>query len=495
MLKNFVFQTERTEKDALKAERKALREQLFRQEQMIKKTKLPVLVLVEGWGASGKGRLIGRMIAPIDPRSFKVISTGAPTEEDKRHPFLWRHFVDIPENGKFLFLDSGWMDETIRQKQHGELSEKEYADRLQSINSFERQLIDNGYLLVKIFLHISEKEQRKRIGTLLSDKDTAWRVSEHDKWQNKHYDACLRDYEEYLYATHTPDAPWYIIESTHKPEAEHDALKVLTGCIDRAIQNRDALRQRPIIRKDYPLNPTPLLCDIDLNKTVSDDVYEEELKRCQEKLSTLHYRLYRKKIPVILAYEGWDAAGKGGNIKRIAMALDPRGYEVIPIASPLPHELARHYLWRFWRQIPKTGHITIFDRTWYGRVMVERLEGFCSEHDWQRAYNEINEFERELTDWGAVLLKFWIHIDKDTQLARFTARQNDPDKQWKITDEDWRNREKWDVYEDAVNEMIQKTSTKTAPWHIIESNDKKYARLKTMHLMIDAIETALGDKQ
>ena len=168
---------------------------------------------------------------------------------------------------------------------------------------------------------------------------------------------------------------------------------------------------------------------------------------------------------------------------------------MIPIASPLPHELARHYLWRFWRQIPKTGHITIFDRTWYGRVMVERLEGFCSEHDWQRAYNEINEFERELTDWGAVLLKFWIHIDKDTQLARFTARQNDPDKQWKITDEDWRNREKWDVYEDAVNEMIQKTSTKTAPWHIIESNDKKYARLKTMHLMIDAIETALGDKQ
>lgn len=225
--------------------------------------------------------------------------------------------MDIPENGKFLFLDSGWMDETIRQKQHGELSEKEYADRLQSINSFERQLIDNGYLLVKIFLHISEKEQRKRIGTLLSDKDTAWRVSEHDKWQNKHYDACLRDYEEYLYATHTPDAPWHIIESTHKPEAEHDALKVLTDCIDRAIRNRDALRQRPIIRKDYPLNPTPLLCDIDLNKTVSDDVYEEELKRCQEKLSTLHYRLYRKKIPVILAYEGGMRAGKWRQYKRI----------------------------------------------------------------------------------------------------------------------------------------------------------------------------------
>lgn len=166
---------------------------------------------------------------------------------------------------------------------------------------------------------------------------------------------------------------------------------------------------------------------------------------------------------MVICYEGWDAAGKGGNIKRITEALDPRGFEVHPIASPEPHEKARHYLWRFWTRLPKTGHIAIFDRTWYGRVMVERLEGFCSENDWQRAYNEINEFERELFDWGAVILKFWVQIDKETQLERFQARQNTPEKRWKITEEDWRNREKWDAYENAVNEMLEKTSTQYAP--------------------------------
>lgn len=194
---------------------------------------------------------------------------------------------------------------------------------------------------------------------------------------------------------------------------------------------------------------------------------------------------------VVIAYEGWDAAGKGGNIKRLTEALDPRGYEVHPIASPEPYAKARHYLWRFWTRLPKDGHIAIFDRTWYGRVMVERLEGFCSENDWQRAYNEINEFERELTDWGAVVIKFWVQIDKQTQLLRFNERQNDPAKQWKITEEDWRNREKWDVYETAVNEMLQKTSTANAPWHILESVDKKYARIKALQITADTLEKAL----
>ena len=218
---------------------------------------------------------------------------------------------------------------------------------------------------------------------------------------------------------------------------------------------------------------------------------EEKLKKYQDKLFKLQNLCYQKKIPVIICYEGWDAAGKGGNIKRIAAALDPRGYEVHPIAAPEPSELARHYLWRFWNNMPKAGHIAIFDRTWYGRVMVERLEGFCSENDWRRAYNEINEFEKELSDWGAVIVKFWVHIDKDTQLARFNDRQSNPEKQWKITDEDWRNREKWDQYETAVDEMLQKTSTAYAPWHILESVDKKYARLKALRIVIEEIEKAL----
>ena len=190
-----------------------------------------------------------------------------------------------------------------------------------------------------------------------------------------------------------------------------------------------------------------------------------------------------------------ETSSKGGNIKRITQALDPRGYKVIPIASPKPYELARHYLWRFWERLPKEGHIVIFDRTWYGRVMVERLEGFCTESDWKRAYTEINEFEQQLTDWGAVILKFWVQIDKDTQLKRFEDRQNDPDKQWKITEEDWRNREKWDSYEQAIDEMLQKTSTQYAPWHIIESNCKYYARIKALELLTDALEAAIDKAQ
>lgn len=226
--------------------------------------------------------------------------------------------------------------------------------------------------------------------------------------------------------------------------------------------------------------------------SASREEYKQELKRLQSRLKDLHNRIYRKKIPVIICYEGWDAAGKGGISGRLAYPLDPRGFDVIPIASPAPQELARHYLWRFWTQLPRTGHVAIFDRSWYGRVMVERIEGLCAPEDWQRAYGEINEFEKELTDWGAVILKFWIHIDQDTQLQRFQDRQNTPEKQWKITQEDWRNREKWPQYEQAVEEMLQKTSTEYAPWHIIPSVDKKYARIRTMQIVTDELERAVG---
>ena len=242
----------------------------------------------------------------------------------------------------------------------------------------------------------------------------------------------------------------------------------------------------------FSLKKMPQLSEVGLGKKVlSESDYRRQLKPLQDRLRALHNRLYRKQVPVVICYEGWDAAGKGGNIKRITEALDPRGFEVHPIASPEPHEKARHYLWRFWTRLPKTGHIAIFDRTWYGRVMVERLEGFCSENDWQRAYNEINEFERELFDWGAVILKFWVQIDKETQLERFQARQNTPEKRWKITEEDWRNREKWDAYENAVNEMLEKTSTQYAPWYILESVDKKYARIQALKIVIEELERVL----
>ena len=290
--------------------------------------------------------------------------------------------------------------------------------------------------------------------------------------------------------TNNPSAPWYVIDAKSKKWAELQALEILTQGIEIALQNQSLAV--PLLQNVFPLEKVPKLSEIPLeNKSLSDEEYKEQLTKLQNHLKELHNRLYRKKVPVVIVYEGWDAAGKGGNIKRITEALDPRGFEVQPIASPEPHEKARHYLWRFWMRLPKTGHIAIFDRSWYGRVMVERLEGFCSENDWKRAYNEMNEFEKELHDWGAVIIKFWVQIDKDTQLARFTDRQNTPEKQWKITDEDWRNREKWDEYEVAVNEMIQKTSTTFAPWHILESVDKKYARIKALKIVIEELEKVL----
>jgi polyphosphate:AMP phosphotransferase len=342
---------------------------------------------------------------------------------------------------------------------------------------------------MKFFFQIGKKEQKRRLDQLLAVKDTNWRVDKNDLKENKYYDESLEVYDKYLKDTDSPTAPWYIIDAKDKKFAELQVLQFLNQGIETALKNKGLAA--PILQNTFPLKKTPLLKEIDLKgKTITDEEYDKKLDELQDELSLLHYKLYRKKIPVIIAYEGWDAAGKGGNIKRITGALDPRGFEVQPIASPEPHEKARHFLWRFWTRLPRTGHVAIFDRTWYGRVMVERIEGFCSENDWQRAYNEINEFEKELTDWGAVVIKFWVQIDKRTQLKRFKERQANPEKQWKITDEDWRNREKWDKYETAIDEMIKKTSTEFAPWYILESVDKKYARIKALEIVIDRIKEA-----
>ena len=478
------------EKEDIKVRLSAARTRLYELQMALKEHKIPVIVLFEGWGASGKGSTISKVIKNIDPRFFKVATMSAPTEEDLRKPFLYRYFREIPEAGKFTFLDSGWMDQTCRERMDKKLKGDNYSKRIDSIRRFERPLTDNGYVLLKFFMQIDRKEQEKRMGILLESKDTRWRVNEYDLWQNDHYKKCRKIFDQYMQDTNTSAAPWYIVDAGDRKWAELQVLETMISNIEVAMEN--SKHAVPILQNVFPLVEMPRLSEIPLGgKEVGDEEYKAELKELQAKLGSLHNRLYRKRVPVIITYEGWDAAGKGGNIKRITEALDPRGFEVHPIASPEPHEKARHYLWRFWTRLPKDGHIAIFDRTWYGRVMVERLEGFCSENDWRRAYNEINEFEKELSDWGAVIVKFWVHIDKDTQLARFNDRQSNPEKQWKITDEDWRNREKWDQYETAVDEMLQKTSTAYAPWHILESVDKKYARLKALRIVIEEIEKAL----
>jgi polyphosphate:AMP phosphotransferase len=468
---------------------RAAREALAKNQIRVKEGKIPVFIILEGWGAAGKGSLVGRIIKNMDPRFFKVESVKHSTEDEERRPFLYKYFSRIPEQGRFVFLDGGWMRDVVGDKVEGLISDEEYRARVDSTKRFERTLADNGYLVMKFFLHIDEQEQKARLDALMSDESTRWRVGKRDLKQNKKYNKNLKAFDSYMYDTNLTNAPWYMIDAKEKKWAELQILDIMNQGIETALLNKG--HAAPILQNTFPLEKIPKLSEIPLDKSLTDEEYKKQLDKLQKKLGRLHNELYLRQIPVVIAYEGWDAAGKGGNIRRITEALDARGFEVNPIASPEPHEKARHFLWRFWTRLPKSGHIGIFDRTWYGRVMVERLEGFCSENDWQRAYNEINEFEKELSDWGAVIIKFWVQIDKDTQLERFTLRQNTPEKQWKITDEDWRNREKWDLYETAIDEMLAKTNTTYAPWHVLESNDKKYARIKALKIVIAAIEDKL----
>ena len=488
MLKDFA-RANKPEKDEIKLHMAEEQAKLATNQMRIKEAKVPVMVIFEGWGSAGKGSVLSRVIKEMDPRFFQVATMDAkPTEDEARHPFLWRYMVEIPEEGHFKFFDTCWMEEVTSVRARGELDDDAYNKRIDSINMCERQLVDNGYLVMKFFFHIGQKEQRRRLDALKADKNTSWRVDDDDYWENDHYDICLNVNDEYLRDTNRSSAPWYIIDARDRAWATLQVLEFINMGIDVAIHNRGIAA--PLRQNVFPLKKTIPLARIPLDKTITDDEYHTQLKALHQRLDELHNVIYRMRIPVVICYEGWDAAGKGGNIKRITSALDPRGYIVHPIASPEPHEKARHYLWRFWNRLPKSGHIAIFDRPWYGRAWVERLEGFCSENDWQRAYNEINEFEKELVDSGVVVIKFWVQIDSETQLARFTDRQNTPEKQWKITEEDWRNRETWDQYEQAVDEMLRKTNTTFAPWHVLESVDKRYARIKALRIVTEALEKA-----
>ena len=482
---------EKQENAQLKAEIKALRGRLMAQQQELRAKGLPILVLVEGWSAAGKGSLINELISEIDPRNYNVFSPVLTPESEARYPFLYPYAKAIPENGKIMFYDSGWMEDCVRRDLRREITRDEYKNRVRAVCEFERQLRDGGYLVLKFFLNISQQEQRKRMNALRENYETEWRVTSEDLWQQNEYKLFKEGYDAFMEKTGKV-IPWHVLDGSKRSLAARDALKLLVEQIDKALEEGRYVGKP--FKESFPLLKMPKLAEVDLSPSLTDEEYRKELKKLQKRLGELHNVVYRKKIPVILCYEGWDAAGKGGNIRRVAKPLDPRGCDVMPIASPEPHEKNRQYLWRFWTRLPRSGHVCIFDRTWYGRVMVERLEGFCEEDDWKRAYNEINEFERQLTDWGAVVLKFWIHIDQDTQLERFTARQNTPEKAWKLTEEDWRNREKWPEYEQAIDEMLQKTSTKNAPWYIIESNDKKYARIKALRIVIKALEKACEER-
>lgn len=515
--------TKKISKEEYKEKMPQLESKLGRLQRECKALGIPVLIVFEGFGAAGKGLQIGHLIQSMDPRGFEVHPVKNETEEERMHPFMWRFWRKTPARGRIAVFDGSWYRKVLIDRFEKRTKAKDLPAAFHSINSFEQQLADDGNLIIKLFLDIDKKEQKKRFDKLAKNKETAWRVSQGDRERNAHYDEYAALMEDMLFKTDTDYAPWTIVESMDRRFA---TLKIYTTVIKAMAEQIEKVQQQNIAKtvekgdkaeaerdvrekenggdeieeiareadaqmKDLQVS---ILSKADLSLSYTREEYKEKLDKLQKKMEKLHGELYRRRIPVVLGFEGWDAGGKGGAIKRLTAKMDARGYVVNPTASPNDIEKAHHYLWRFWRAMPKDGHVAIFDRTWYGRVMVERIEGFCTTEEWKRAYKEINDMEKDLYNAGAIVIKFWMHIDKDEQERRFKERQDNPEKQWKITDEDWRNREKWDQYEDAVNEMLMRTSTDYAPWVVVEGNSKYYARVKVLQTVVDAIEERLKEE-
>ena len=484
-----------------KAKLADLQKKLAVYQQSIKKNKITIIIILEGWGASGKGNVISGIIKELDPRGFKVYTTGESNEEEKKFPLLRRFWTKIPLYGNISIFDRSWYrDVSISAVEDG-LSENEVNHRLRDISVMEKMLTDDGYLIIKIFLNITRKEQKKRFSELEKNKSTEWRVTSNDWRHNRMFDAYKSAFQSMIKNTNTQNAPWLIIDANNSRSTVYKAISELCKILKNKLDEIQCDEEIHVENKtsefsvrtgaDIKKNPIFSLGEVDLSPTMENKLYKEKLKKLQRRLFELHNEIYLHRRPLIIVFEGWDAAGKGGAIKRLVGGLDPRGYEVIPISAPNEEERNKHYLWRFWSSLPKNGHIAIFDRSWYGRVMVERIEGFCSEQQWKRAYEEINYFERELYERGTIQIKFWLHISPEEQLKRFNERLENPEKNWKITEEDWRNREKWTQYETAVNDMLRYTNTDYSPWIIIPGNDKRYARLNVLENVIFQLENEL----
>jgi polyphosphate:AMP phosphotransferase len=459
---------------------------------------IPVVVVFEGWKAAGKGTLINELLQSLDPRGFQVFPIHEPSDEESVRPYFWRFWTKIPAKGRIAIFDRSWYRRVLVEKIENRVTPQELHDVYHEIPSFEQQLVDEGTVIIKLFLHISRKEQKDRLEKLAANPATAWRVTEEDWVHHRGYHKYLAAVEEMIEKSDSDFAPWLIIEATDKRFA---TVKILTA-MARALETKIAtfscestvVAAPPITAAtfiDIRSLKSTLLSEVDLTVTISDAEYQDQLKKYQERIREIEYIIYKKQIPVLIALEGWDAAGKGGAIRRLTQNMDPRGYTVIPVAAPNDEEKNHHYLWRFWRVMPKQGHIAIFDRSWYGRVLVERVEGYCSQLEWQRGYREINDMEEQWMHYGAVLVKLWLQIDKDEQKRRFEERLANLATQWKITGEDWRNREKWAQYEAAIDEMLLHTSTTYAPWTIVAANSKPYARLKVLKTVIEAVEHCL----
>jgi polyphosphate:AMP phosphotransferase len=485
----------KVDKDTYKKAVPALRAALQDAQYDLKENgKIPVVVLVSGQDGAGKGETINILYEWMDPRFISTLAFSAPTDEESARPFMWRYWRALPPKGRIGVFAGSWYSSPIHDRLDGSMTQADMDARIDQINRFEAMLVNEGALVLKFWFHLTKDGQKRRLKALEKNPQTAWRVTKWNWERLKTYDKLQDVVGHVLRMTNTPWAPWIIIEGEDDRYRSMTTGKILLEAIRQRLS--DASKQTTPVAPPIRVNidGRNVLSELRLTHRLSEKEYDDQLAKWQGKLSELVRDPRFKGRSLVCAFEGADAAGKGGAIRRITASMDARDYQIIPVAAPTEEERAQPYLWRFWRHIPRNGRVAIFDRTWYGRVLVERVEGFCADADWLRAYTEINDFEHDLADAGVIVMKFWLQISQEEQLKRFKEREKIEFKRFKITEEDWRNREKWDAYQQAICDMVDRTSTGTAPWTLVEANDKGYARVKILRTICERLEAELEGK-
>jgi polyphosphate:AMP phosphotransferase len=477
------------DRETYKRELPELREALLKAQKDLAAADCSVVILLYGGESAGKGEVLHQLLEWLDARGVRTHALWKPTEEERQRPRMWRYWMALPPSGRIAIFFASWYNRPVRAALAGRIGRARFDQDLDRIVEFERMLHREKTLVIKLWLHLSRAALKKKLKKLLADARTRWQVGRRDRRFVKRFDEIRPWMEHTIRRTNLAESPWYLIDAADRRHRNLSVGRTILNVIRARID-----QPAPPTPAPGPL-PTPptinVLSRLDLTLAVPTVAYEDELLRLQARLRKLTEKLRRRSRSLIAVFEGPDAAGKGGAIRRLTFAIDPRDFQVVSVAAPTDEERAHPYLWRFWRQLPRQGKVTIYDRSWYGRVLVERIEGFCAPADWQRAYHEINAFEEQLTDGGIIVCKFWLQISPEEQLRRFADRETTPFKQYKITEEDWRNRAKWDAYTAAACDMIEKTSTEIAPWTLVEADNKEWARLKVLRTVAERLKDEL----
>ncbi len=469
-----------------------LRAALLQAQFALSKTNTPVIIIISGIDGAGRGDVVNTLNEWLDTRGLETIALDSLTDEERERPYYWRFWRQLPARGRIGVFFGGWYVDPIEQTAHQKIETAAFHDALAHIRHFETMLVEDGALILKFWLHLSKKDQQKRLKQLDKNPHTKRSVSKRDWEHAKLNPQFVKAAEQAIRHTDSADAPWILVEAT---DSCYCNLTVGRTVLESLRKHLDAEPPPSLATQAAPTESAStltILNTVDLTQKLAEKNYHKTLETDQGKLHRLAWAAYEQKCSTIIVFEGWDASGKGGAIRRMTQAMDARLYRVISTAAPTDEERAHHYLWRFWRHIPRAGRVTIYDRSWYGRVLVERVEGFAKEKEWQRAYLEINDFEEQLVKHGGIVIKFWLHVSQDEQLRRFQEREKVPYKKHKITNEDWRNRERWNDYTIAVNEMVTRTSTDFAPWTLVAGDDKHFARVQVLKTVCERLETVLN---